>query len=461
MKLLNQNVPLPTLMALVFEFVASGGSVYLAGFARLGTQWPTQGVVTPTLPNALLIGMLTIVALAAMGLYQANYRRLSREAVVARIGAALGLAALAETTVFYVAPFLAHGRGLWGLSVLFSFILIVIGRGLLARVLSDDAFRRRVLVFGAGNMAASLLTLRRRSDQRGFKIIAFVRAPGDRYAIDDGRVQNQPVDLVSFVEANQIDEIVVAMDDKRKGFPIGDFLQCKFAGVDVVDILGFLERESGRIDVERLNPSWMIFADGFTRKMSRQIAARCLDLAGGVALLLVAWPLMLVVALAVLIEDGSPVLYRQTRVGLFGKPFELLKFRSMTKYAEAGGVQWAQKGDTRVTRVGSVLRKLRFDELPQIFNIVRGQMSLVGPRPERPEFVEALAQKIPYYQERHCVKPGLTGWAQLHYPYGASEKDALEKLRYDLYYVKNQGFLFDLIILLQTAEVVIWQKGSR
>jgi lipopolysaccharide/colanic/teichoic acid biosynthesis glycosyltransferase len=148
-------------------------------------------------------------------------------------------------------------------------------------------------------------------------------------------------------------------------------------------------------------------------------------------------------------------------VGLFGRSFEVLKFRSMTKQAEVGGAQWAQKNDARVTRTGSVIRKLRFDELPQIFNIISGQMSLVGPRPERPEFVEELARKIPYYQERHCVKPGLTGWAQLRYPYGASEKDALEKLRYDLYYVKNQSFLLDLIILLQTAEVVIWQKGSR
>ena len=178
-------------------------------------------------------------------------------------------------------------------------------------------------------------------------------------------------------------------------------------------------------------------------------------------LLAVSWPIMLLVALAILVEDGTPILYRQTRVGLHGRPFELLKFRSMQKHAETGGAQWAQKADPRVTKTGSLIRKLRFDELPQIFNIIRGQMSLVGPRPERPEFVEGLAQKIPYYQERHCVKPGLTGWAQLRYPYGASEKDALEKLRYDLYYVKNQSFFLDLIILLQTAEVVIWQKGSR
>jgi sugar transferase (PEP-CTERM system associated) len=417
--------------------------------------------MAPSLPKALLFGALTILGLAATGLYQAQYRRLSREAVVARIIAGLGLAALAETVIFFFEPLLAHGRGIWGLSVLFSFIAIVIGRALVVRLVSEDAFRRRILIYGAGNMAASLLSLRRRADQRGFKVIGFLPAPGDRYVIDDQRVLKSDLGLVELATGQDIDEIIVAMDDKRQGFPIQDLLQCKFAGIDVVEILDFLERESGKVDVERLNPSWMIFAEGFTRRASRYVASRCLDLVGSTVLVLLAWPFILIVALAIWLEDGSPVLYRQTRVGLFGKPFELLKFRSMTKEAETGGAVWAQKGDTRVTKVGRVIRKLRFDELPQIFNILRGQMSLVGPRPERPAFVESLSASIPYYQERHCVKPGLTGWAQLQYPYGASQKDALEKLRYDLYYVKNQSFLFDLVILLQTAEVVIWQKGSR
>ena len=460
MKLLNHHVPLPTLISLAYEFVAASASLYLAGFVRFGTLL-SDGEAAPSLPKAVMFGALTVVGIAAMGLYQANYRRLSREAVVARIIAGLGLAALAETVIFFGVPSLVLGRGIWGLSVVFSLVFIVIGRALVARFLSEDAFRRRILVYGAGNMAASLLSLRRRTDQRGFKLIGFVAAPGDRYVVDDPRVLKGEVDLVRLVETEDIDEIVVAMDDKRQGFPIRDLLRCKFAGVSVIEILGFLERESGKVDVERLNPSWMIFAEGFTRRASRQIASRLLDIVGGVALLLLAWPFMIAVAVAIWLEDGSPVLYRQTRVGLLGRPFELLKFRSMTKQAEAGGAQWAQKGDTRVTKTGAVIRKLRLDELPQVFNIIRGQMSLVGPRPERPEFVESLAESIPYYHERHCVKPGLTGWAQLQYPYGASQKDALEKLRYDLYYVKNQSLLLDLIILLQTAEVVIWQKGSR
>jgi len=463
MKLLNHHVALPTVISLAYEFVAASTSLYIAGFARYGAMWPSDVDVdvAPSLLKALLFGVFTVFGIAATGLYQAHYRRLSREAIVARIIAGLGLAALAETVIIFVAPSLALGRGIWGLSLLFSLVLIVIGRAFVVRFLSEDTFRRRILVYGAGNMAASLLSLRRRSDQRGFKIIGFVKAPGDRYMIDDRRVLKDPIDLDQFVEVEHIDEIIVAMDDKRQGFPLRDLLRCKFAGVDVIEILDFLERESGKIDVERLNPSWLIFADGFTRRASRQMASRLLDIVGGAGLLLFAWPFMIAVALAIWLEDGSPVLYRQTRVGLFGRPFELLKFRSMRKEAETDGAQWAQKGDKRITKTGAVIRKVRFDELPQIFNIIRGQMSLVGPRPERPEFVQSLAQSIPYYDERHCVKPGLTGWAQLQYPYGASQKDALEKLRYDLYYVKNQSLLFDLIILLQTAEVVIWQKGSR
>jgi lipopolysaccharide/colanic/teichoic acid biosynthesis glycosyltransferase len=424
MRVLNHHVPLPTLIAIVYEYVAAAASVYVAGFLRFGTIWPTtEAELLPSLPKALLFGAATVLGLAAMGLYQNHYRRLSREAIVARIVVALCIAALAEAVVFFVLPVFAQGRGVWILSVATTLVLVIVGRAVLSRFLSEDAFRRRIVIYGAGNMAASLLALRRRSDQRGFKIVAFVATPGDRYVIDDGRVLNSDADLFALVEREDVHEIVVAMDDKRQGFPMADLLRCKFAGVDVIEIIDFLERESGKVAV--------------------------------------AWPFMVVVAVAILIEGGSPVLYRQTRVGLLGRPFELLKFRSMAKGAEAAGAQWAQKGDTRVTRVGAIIRKVRFDELPQIFNIIRGQMSLVGPRPERPEFVNSLARKIPYYQERHCVKPGLTGWAQLQYPYGASEKDALEKLRYDLYYVKNQSFLLDLIILLQTAEVVIWQKGSR
>jgi len=258
-------------------------------------------------------------------------------------------------------------------------------------------------------------------------------------------------------------EIVVAMDDRRRGFPIAELLECRLAGIDVTELLSFLERETGRVRIDVLNPSWMIFGQGFRRDPLRLISSRTLDLAASLSVLALASPLMLLAVLAIKFEDGwtAPVLYRQRRVGFGGKPFDVLKFRSMRTDAESDGLaRWAQLRDPRVTRVGSFMRKVRIDELPQLFNVLRGQMSVVGPRPERPEFVADLAERIPYYVERHCVKPGLTGWAQLCYPYGSSERDALEKLQYDLFYVKNNSLLFDLAILLQTVEVVLFGNGS-
>jgi len=232
--------------------------------------------------------------------------------------------------------------------------------------------------------------------------------------------------------------------------------------VEVTEVLSFLERETGRVRIDMLNPSWMIFGEGFRRDPLRLFSSRALDLMAGIGVLVVSLPIMSLTALAIKVEDWrAPVLYAQSRVGLGGRLFRLLKFRSMREDAESNGVQWAQFGDPRVTRVGAVIRKLRFDELPQVFNVLWGQMSFVGPRPERPEFVERLAEKIPYYWQRHCVKPGITGWAQLCYPYGSSEQDALEKLQYDLYYIKNNSLLFDLVILIQTAEVVLLGKGAR
>ena len=268
--------------------------------------------------------------------------------------------------------------------------------------------------------------------------------------------------LLEFARAHSIDEIVVAMDDAAAHFRCRSCSNAASSGIDVIDIVSFLERETGRIRLDVLNPSWIIFADGFRRDPLRLISKRVFDLIASLLLLLLTWPVMLLVAIAIKIEDGlsAPILYRQARVGLEGRVFKILKFRSMSTDAELDGqARWADTDDDRVTRVGVVLRKMRIDEFPQLINVLKGDMSFVGPRPERPEFVTALNQKIPYYRERHYVKPGITGWAQLCYPYGSSEHDAMEKLQYDLYYVKNHSLLFDIVILLQTAEVVLWGKG--
>ena len=243
-----------------------------------------------------------------------------------------------------------------------------------------------------------------------------------------------------------------------------ELLDCKQAGIAVTELATFFERESGMIKLTLVEPSWLVFSDGFDSSPLRLLSKRTFDVSTALIVLALAWPFMLLVALAIRIESGpgQPILYRQERVGERGKVFALTKFRSMRTDAELDGVaRWATRNDDRVTRVGRIIRKARLDELPQLGNVLRGEMSLVGPRPERPQFVAELAAKIRYYNLRHCVKPGLTGWAQLRYPYGASEEDAAEKLKYDLFYVKNHNLLFDLLILIQTVEVVLFGRGAR
>jgi len=253
------------------------------------------------------------------------------------------------------------------------------------------------------------------------------------------------------------------MDDRRRNFPLGELLECRLDGIEIIELVTFLERETGKVHIDVLNPSWLIFGAGFRRDALRRSSERIFDVVASTLLLLGAAPIMLLTALAIIIESGprAPVFYRQRRVGFRGSEFEVVKFRSMAVDAEKNGAVWATDNDSRVTRVGTVIRKLRIDELPQILNVLKGDMSFVGPRPERPEFVAQLSESIPYYNERHWVKPGITGWAQLCYPYGASERDAIEKLQYDLYYVKNHSLLFDFMVLAQTAEVVLLGKGAR
>jgi sugar transferase (PEP-CTERM system associated) len=444
----------------VAEFLIAVAAVHLATFARFGGDWPDEAEGSLHWLRSLVFAGVVVVAITAMGLYQSR-QRLGVEGVLARILIGLVFAAVGLALVYYLVPQLALWRGWFFLSFVFTLVLISVSRVGFSRFVDQNVFRRRVVVYGAGNRAAKLLQLRRRSDQRGFRIVAFLPVPDEAQVVQDERVDSTSGDVGTLARKHDAEEIVLAMDDRRNSFPIKELLDCKFAGMDVVDVLTFLERESGKINVDLLNPSWLIFAEGFTRRSSRVVLSRMFDLAASFLLLLLTWPIMLLVAFAILIDDGRPVLYRQARVGMLGASFQLLKFRSMRKDAEQTGAVWAQKNDGRVTRVGGLIRRLRLDELPQLFNVIRGDMRFIGPRPERPEFVNELAQKIPYYHERHCVKPGLTGWAQLCYPYGSSEKDALEKLQFDLYYVKNQSLIFDLMILLQTVEVVLMGKGAR
>ena len=437
---------------------------YLAAALRFGSSAAERA--TPTghmLPTALLFAFLAVMALFAMGLYTIRQRS-GTTGTVLRVVAGLVVAAALSALAYFIVPNLTIGRGMLALTTAIGVASALVARLLFDRIVDQDLFKRRVLVYGAGRRAGSLLDLRRRSDQRGFRLMGFIATEGDELSAPAERLLERPQDLYEWVVKNPIDEIVVAMDDRRRGFPMHEFLECRLAGIEILELPTFLERETGKVRLDVLNPSWIIFGEGFRASLLQRMVERTVDVVVSLGLLILASPAILLTALAIKFEDGldAPILYRQRRVGQHGVVFDVLKFRSMRVDAEdPGQAIWATKDDPRVTRVGGFMRKSRIDELPQLVNVLRGDMSFVGPRPERPEFVQKLEHTIPYYRERHSVKPGITGWAQLCYPYGSSEKDALEKLQYDLYYVKNRSLLFDLAILVQTVEVVLWGKGAR
>lgn len=465
-RLLGQHVPISIAVLAVIEAGIAYLALYAAVCIRFGVPINQLERLPPEVgtlwPRAAMFAVVVSVCLLAFGLYSAR-QRAQLSGVLVRVVAALLVASAAIAAVFYLLPSLSLWRGVEALAVIITGCGIVISRIVFVRVVNQEIFKRRVLVYGVGAAANSVANLRRSADRRGFQLVGFIQPPEEPRAVLADRLIDPQGDLRGLCEKLNVTEVVVAMDDRRRGFPVRELLDCRLAGVDVTELLTFLERETGRVRLDVLNPSWMIFGQGFRRDPVRLFSSRALDLGASVLVLAVSFPVMLLTALAIQVEDGpgAPVLYSQRRVGLGGGEFNVIKFRSMRLDAELNGAQWAQHSDPRVTRVGGIIRKLRIDELPQVFNVLRGHMSFIGPRPERPEFVAHLAEKIPYYVQRHYVKPGITGWAQLCYPYGSSEQDALEKLQYDLYYIKNNSLLFDLAILVQTAEVVLLGKGAR
>lgn len=438
---------------------------YGAALVRFDSTLPQiEGFLGPMLPRGLMFAGVWFVSMTAMGLYNSRQRsRLS--GLLARVAASILGGAMLVAILFYLFPALHIGRGALLLSAALAFGGVVIVRTVFDTMVDEDVFKRRVLIYGAGRRADSIARLRRRSDRRGFVVCGYVAAEGDdASSVPATETISGPEDLLNLCATRRVDEIVVAMDDRRRRFPMEQLLECRLEGVEIIELVSFLERETGKVRLDILNPSWMIFSEGFRQGRIHGTFERVFDVVASLALLALAGPFMLLTAIAIKLVEGprATIFYRQVRVGQYGRPFKLLKFRSMREDAERDGkAQWAQKNDSRVTAIGSFIRTTRIDELPQILNVLRGEMSFVGPRPERPEFVEQLNESIPYYRERHTIKPGITGWAQLCYPYGSSEQDATEKLQYDLFYVKNHSLLFYLAILVQTVEVIVWRKGAR
>jgi sugar transferase (PEP-CTERM system associated) len=456
------RVGLLALVEAVVVVLAVLGAIHFRFMGYPSALAAFENSVGPIWPRAVLIAGVFVTSLFALGLYQLR-QRTGFNGILVRLALAILLAEAALGLIYYLAPSFFVGRGITGLTGGIALLGLTVTRFFFLRLVDEEIFRRRVLIWGAGSRAASIAQrLRRRSDQRGFRIVGYVRAAGDAERALDAQPLERPADMVRLALRQRIEEIVVAMDDRRAAFPTAELMECRLRGIQVSDIVSFLERESGRVSVDLMHPSWLIFSNGFRSDFLRLATKRGFDVAVSVVMLVVTLPVSLLTALAIWLEDRGPVFYRQVRTGQNGRPFSVLKFRSMCPGAEPDGTaRWAAANDPRVTRVGAIIRRARIDELPQLYNVLVGHMSFVGPRPERPQFVEQLAQAIPFYPARHSVKPGITGWAQVRYGYGACTKDARDKLEYDLYYVKHHSLVFDLMVLLQTVEIVLFRIGAR
>jgi sugar transferase (PEP-CTERM system associated) len=458
-----RRVPSTSFVLLLADALATVTAFYLGTGLRFVFDFDAIARFVGPLPlRATAFTLGVVLGLLSMGLYRPRQRPTASDtAVRTLLGVTLGVVLAA--VLFYVVPDLSFGRGGMALAFLITCILVFAMRTGLLHLIDFNPIKRKVLVLGCGDTAVKIRQLRRRADRRRFEVLAFVAlGNGDRRRAAELDI----VPVVDLAEAHELvaqaDEIVVAVDDRRGMLPLEFLLRQKQRGLPVTDIVDFLERETERLDLDILRPSWLLYEKSSQTDVLYRWLKRCFDLVFGLALMVVTLPLLVLVTVAILIEDGPsrPILYRQQRVGRNGRPFQLLKFRSMRPDAEQDGPVWARANDDRVTRVGRLIRRFRIDELPQMLNVIKGDMSVVGPRPERPEFVERLSREVPLYFYRHGVRPGLTGWAQLNFPYGSSVEDAREKLKYDLYYIKNANVIMDLLILLQTAEVVVWGRGT-
>ena len=436
-------------------------TVTQSGHESLAASQPWPNLFAP-LP--VTFALLTVISMAAMGLYQPHMREGSGGIIRRTCGAFLCMIAV-MALIFYLLPDLFQWQEVFLQTAGMGLFLVLVSRYSFAKIVSRETLQRKVLVYGAGRAANTVLhSMRRRSDRRGFRFVGFVSSSSADQVVEAQQLIDLDGSIADYARQHDIDQIVVAVDDRRAGLPIQDLLDCKLSGIQVLDVVSFFEQEAGKIMLEFLTPGWLVFSDGFELGFFSRVGKRMLDLAASFFLLMGTWPIMFLTVIAIWWEDGfgAPLIYRQDRVGLNGKTFQVMKFRSMTVNAEADGkAQWAQENDCRITRVGKFIRRSRIDELPQIINVLSGDMAFIGPRPERPQFVEELCEKIPHYSARHHVKPGITGWAQLCYPYGADIKDAAQKLQFDLYYVKNHSLFLDCLILITTVEVILFGKGAR
>lgn len=378
-----------------------------------------------------------------------------------RLTQAFGVGCVILAGIYYLAPpVMITTRIFWSGYVCTSLVLLLY-RFLYCLVLRKKLFVQGIVIIGTGRLSKEIaIEIEGRQDS-AYRILAFIGTQEPGFNVNGAPVLENLEDIRKILPTEQVERIIVALDDRRGTTPVRTLLNCKMRGVAIEQGVTFYERITGKILVERVDPSWIIFSDGFILTRWKYLMKRLLDLISSAILLLLFFPVMVVSAIVVKLESKGPVFYMQERVGENSCIFEVIKFRSMCQDAEKNGAVWAKENDDRVTRFGGFMRKVRIDELPQLWNVLKGEMSLVGPRPERQVFVEELVKDIPYYNIRHGVKPGVTGWAQVCYPYGASKEDALKKLEYDLYYIKNISIVLDLLVIFKTVKTVLFGRGAR
>ncbi|MES2048805.1 MAG: TIGR03013 family XrtA/PEP-CTERM system glycosyltransferase [Pseudomonadota bacterium] len=460
----NHHVSRITSILLLFEFGISLGSVYLGTFIRMiGANGIHTSNSEQFFLTAWVLSLTIVFSMSALGMYQLNFREGIRNTFL-RLMPSLALALALVTLLFYLFPTLYLGRGAIGLIFVLAAVGILMIRVLVFKSSESSLLRSRIIFLGSGAMAQECHELAISNiGHHDYDIIGFVPVAHEERNVLTKYLLPTDQSIASLAAKHDADEIVVAVQNRRGGqFPIQDLLNCKLRGMRVIDAAAFIEREACQLRVESLQPGWLVFGDGFNQNFMRRFIKKLFDMSVSVILAIVTLPIMLVTTILIFLEDRGPIFYQQERVGKNGRTYMVLKFRSMGINAEKPGTpQWASANDPRTTRIGKIIRKLRIDELPQIINVLRGEMSFVGPRPERPFFVDQLCKDIPFYNMRHSVKPGITGMAQVRYSYGASVEDSKQKLQYDLYYVKNNSLFLDILILLETVQVVLLGKGAR
>jgi sugar transferase (PEP-CTERM system associated) len=459
---LLQQATLRSTTLVVAESLLIMSAVTLSVFAQVGNEGWSLLAAGTLLPRALLVAYVCQLCLHYNDLYDnPGLSGDSRELLV-RILQSLGATSLILAGIYFFFPALTLGEGVFASAAFLGGTLVIGWRLVFAWAARRVAPRERLLIVGNNAAAAALTRELDARDDLGVQIVGFIDPDGARSegAVSPAQILGTVQDIPAIVRARGVDRVVVNLADARGRLPMDQLLEIKLGGVTFDHLASVYEEYTGKIAVENLRPSWLIFSPGFRKSRARLVAKRALDLLGAIVGLGLAGPLLAVLAVAIKVSSAGPVFYRQARVGRDGRIFEVVKLRSMRADAEAGtGPVWARQNDDRVTRIGRFMRKTRLDELPQFWNVLLGDMSLVGPRPERPEFVRSLTRDIPFYGQRHVVKPGITGWAQVRYTYGATVEDAIEKLQYELYYIKHMSVSFDIFIMFETIKTVVMRAG--